>query len=135
MPFLAIILCFILVIFIFPIMFIKSEQPYLVASDYSTITYFDDVYVRIEDLPQDATPTLAPIFNATIWESTRTDGLPRWEQAAEDNKVMLYEITNSNAKYLWYVENYSDTMLGYEEDKEYEDFDEHYVYVCENPER
>ena len=134
-PLLSIFLCFILVIFIFPIMFVKSEQPYLVASDYSTITYFDDVYVRIADLPHDATPTLAPIFNAIIWESTRTDGLPRWEQATEDNKVMLYESTNSNAKYLWYVENYADTILGYEEDKEYKDFDKHYVYVCENPER
>lgn len=132
-PLLAVLLCLILVIFVFPILFVKSDRPYLVATDYSTITYRDDVYTRIDDLPSDATPTL--VLKATIWENARTDGLSRWEQAIEDNKVMLYESTNSNAKYLWLVEDYADTMLGYEEDKEYENFDEHYVYVCENPER
>ena len=70
-------------------------------------------------------------LSSTIWEDTRTDGLSRWEQVNEDNKVMLYESTTSDAKYLWYVENYADSVLEY--DKDYDDFEEHYVYVCENP--
>ncbi len=131
LPLLIIALCFVLVLYIFPAMFISSERPYLVAEDYSTITYFDDTYTRIDELPEDAMPTT--FLNATIWEDTRTDGLSRWEQVTEDNKVMLYESYNSNKKYLWYVEDYADTLL--EDDKDYDDFEEHYVYVCENPTR
>ena len=44
--------------------------------------------------------------------------------------VMLYEDENGN-KYLWLVENYSEVIPG-GEDKSYDDFDEHYVYMCKN---
>ena len=126
-------LWFVLEIFVFPVIFVASEKPYLVASDYSSITYKDNVYVRIDELPEDVCPTT--MFGATIWEDSRMDGLSKWEQSAQGNKVQLFE-DDDGREYLWLVEDYVDTILGAEdngEDKEYDDFDEHYVYVCENP--
>lgn len=121
----------ILNIFVIPVVFVTLEKPYLVATDYSTITYKDDVYKRIDNLPDYAEETL--IFGAAVWKDSRTDGLSKVEQTCQDNKVKLYE-SNDGKKYLWLVENYTDTILtGEEEDNDYEDFDEHYVYVCENP--
>lgn len=124
---------FILDCFVFSVIFVNSEKPYLVASDYSSITYKDNVYVRIEDLPDYAYPTT--MFGATIWEDSRTDGLSKWDQSMQGDKVQLFE-DDEGREYLWLVEDYVDTILGAKdngEDKEYEDFDEHYVYVCENP--
>ncbi len=112
------------------VLFVDSNQPYLLSSDYSTITYHDDVYVRIDDLPEEAEPI--EFLGATIWEDTRTDGLSNLDQAIEDNKVQLFEDDEGN-QYLWLVENYTDSSV-FLEDKEYDDFDEHYVYVCENQE-
>ncbi len=110
------------------ILFVDSNQPYLLSPDYSTITYYDDVYVRIDELPEDAEPI--EFLGATIWEDTRTDGLSNIDQAIEDNKVQLFKDDEGN-QYLWLVENYTDSSV-FLEDKEYDDFDEHYVYVCEN---
>ncbi len=110
------------------IFFVDSNQPYLVAADYSTITYNDDVYIRIDGLPEDAEPV--KFLGATIWEKTRTDGLSNLDQSLEDNMVQLFKDDSGN-KYLWYVENYTESSVVLE-DKEYDDFDEHYVYVCEN---
>ena len=110
------------------ILFVDSNQPYLLSPDYSTITYYEDVYVRIDELPEDAEPV--EFLGATIWEDTRTDGLSKLDQAIEDNKVQLFEDDEGN-QYLWLVENYTDSSV-FLEDKEYDDFDEHYVYVCEN---
>ncbi len=110
------------------ILFVDTNQPYLLAPDYSTITYYDDVYVRIDELPEDAEPV--KLFGATIWEDTRTDGLSKLDQAVEDNKVQLFEDDEGN-QYLWLIENYTDSPV-FLEDKEYDDFEEHYVYVCEN---
>ncbi len=124
---------FILDCFVFSVIFVASEKPYLVASDYSTITYKDDVYLRIEELPEYAYPTT--MLGATIWEDSRTDGLSKWDQSMQDDKVQLFE-DDEGREYLWLVEDYVDNVLGAKEngeDKEYEDFDEHYVYVCENP--
>ena len=123
----------ILDIFVFSVIFVASEKPYLVASDYSSITYKDNVYVRIDELPEYAYPTT--MFGASIWEDTRTDGLSKFEQSAQGDKVQLFE-DNEGREYLWLVEDYVENILGAKgdgEDKEYEDFDEHYVYVCENP--
>ena len=53
----------------------------------------------------------------------------------QDNKVQLFE-DDEGREYLWLVEDYVDTVLGAKdngEDKDYEDFEEHYVYVCETP--
>lgn len=112
------------------ILFVDTNQPYLLAPDYSTITYCDDVYVRIDELPEDAEPVM--LFGATIWEDTRTDGLSKLDQAVEDNKVQLFEDDEGN-QYLWLIENYTDSAV-FLEDKEYDDFEEHYVYVCESQE-
>ncbi len=128
----CLLICIALFIFTFvisPAIFVESEKPYLVAKDYSTITYYDDIYKRIDELPESASP--AKIFDATIWEDARTDGLSKWEQSTENSKVQLFE-DRQGRKYLWLIENYSDSEVLLE-DKEYDDFDEHYVYVCENP--
>lgn len=129
----TVVLWLILDCFVFSVIFVNSEKPYLVASDYSSITYKDNVYVRIDELPDYAYPTT--MFGATIWEDSRTDGLSKWDQSIQGDKVQLFE-DNEGREYLWLVEDYVDNILGAKdngEDKEYEDFDEHYVYVCENP--
>lgn len=53
----VVLLFFILDAFVFSVLFVSSEKPYLVASDYSTVTFGDDVYVRIDELPDYAYPT------------------------------------------------------------------------------
>ncbi|MGN1117076.1 MAG: hypothetical protein ACI4RU_00545, partial [Acutalibacteraceae bacterium] len=124
---------FVLDTFVFSVLFVASEKPYLVSSDYSSITYKDNVYVRIEELPEYAYPET--MFGASIWEDTRTDGLSKWDQSMQDDKVQLFE-DNEGREYLWLVEEYAETVLGAKEngeDKEYDDFDEHYVYICEKP--
>ena len=129
----CIILWLLLDALVFSIIFVSTEKPFLVASDYSTITYKDNVYIRIDELPEDAYPSTT--FGATIWEDSRTDGLSKWDQSMQGDKVQLFE-DDDGREYLWLVEDYVDTVLGAKdngEDKEYEDFDEHYVYVCENP--
>ena len=129
----VLLLWFLLDCFVFSVLFVASEKPYLVASDYSTITYKENVYIRIEELPESAYPST--MLGAAIWENSRTDGLSKWEQSVQDDKVQLFE-DDEGREYLWLVEDYSDNILGEKdngEDKEYEDFDEHYVYVCENP--
>ncbi len=117
--------------FIEPIIFVESEKPALVAADYSTITYYDDVYVRIDELPEYVVPVT--FLGAESWDDARTDGLPRIDQATQDNKITQYKDYEGKA-YLWLVEDYSDTMLT-EEEMDYDDFEEHYVYVCENPDK
>lgn len=139
--------CLVLIVFLIAItlfdwlvldpLFIANSRPYLVAADYSTIIYDDeDVYVRIDELPEKARPETTPIFDARIWIDARTDGLSRLDQSTQDTKVMLYE-DDEGGKYLWLVENYTETILGADEngeDKEYEDFDEHYVYYFKDAE-
>lgn len=120
-------------VLVFSVIFVATEKPFLVATDYSTITYKDSVYTRIDELPSDAYPTT--MFGATVWGDSRTDGLSKWEQSSQGDKVQLFE-DDEGREYLWLVENYVDTILGAEDngdDKEYDDFDEHFVYVCENP--
>lgn len=130
----AFIVIMLLDIFVFSVLFVDTDKPALVASDYSTITYHDDVYVRIDDLPENAEPV--EVLGATIWKDSRTDGLSKWDQSLQYDKVQLFEDDEGN-EYLWLVENYPDEILGEGdngEDKEYDDFDEHYVYVCEKGE-
>ena len=127
----AFIVIMLLDIFVFSVLFVDTDKPALVVSDYSTITYHDDVYVRIDDLPENAEPV--EVLGATIWKDSRTDGLSKWDQSLQYDKVQLFEDDEGN-EYLWLVENYPDEILGEGdngEDKEYDDFDEHYVYVCE----
>ncbi len=128
--FILIVFVSLIVDFVFEIIFIENEHPALVASDYSQITYYDDVYIRIDELPEYAYPET--FFDATVWEDARTEGVPRIDQALEDSKVMLYEDKYDN-KYLWLVENYTDVIWSEDgTDKEYDDFTDHYVYMLEN---
>lgn len=123
-------------IFFLDTLFVASEKPYLVAADYSTVTYGDDVYVRIDTLPDKARPEKTPLFDAEIWMDARMEGLSKWDQSLQKNKVMLYE-DDEGGKYLWLVENYAETIFSEEEEdgyKEYEDFDEHYVYYFKDTE-
>lgn len=126
----VVLLFFILDAFVFSVLFVSSEKPYLVASDYSTVTFGDDVYVRIDELPDYAYPST--FLGATIWQDSRTDGLSKWDQSMQGDKVQLFE-DNEGREYLWLVEDYTDTIFNENgDDFEYEDFDEHYVYVFEN---
>ncbi len=129
MAFVLLVFASLVVDFVFEIIFIENEHPALIASDHSQITYHDDVYVRIEELPEIAYPET--FLSASVWEDARTDGTPRIDQALEDSKVMLYKDKHDN-KYLWLVENYTDVIFTEDgEDKEYDDFTEHYVYMLE----
>ncbi len=115
------------------VLFVDSRQPALVAEDYSTITFYGEVYERIDELPEIAHKTTI-LGDIPVWKSARTDGLSKWDQSLQDDKVQLYE-DDEGREYLWLVENYTEEIIGVGdngEDKEYEDFDEHYVYVCEN---
>ncbi len=115
------------------IIFMDTEKPYLVAADYSTITDGDDVYIRIDELPPYAYPE--EFFGASIWEDARTEGLSNFDNWAKEDKVMLYK-DKDGGRYLWLVEDYLNTITSNDpndEDgyKDYEDFDEHYVYKLE----
>lgn len=127
---LVVVLLLISSFFIEPVIFVESKKPALVSADYSTITYYDDVYVRIDELPEYVVPVT--FLGAGHWDESRTDGLSRIDQATQDNRVYQYKDYEGKA-YLWLVEDYVDTMGS--EDKDYDDFEEHYVYVCEKPDK
>lgn len=112
------------------IIFVEDDKPYLVAADYSTITYYDDVYQRIDELPENAYAEREILFDAEIWEEARLDGLSKLDQFLQVMQVKLYTDDEGNS-YLWLVDNYPDEILSAGEDgedKDYDDFDEHYVY-------
>lgn len=117
-------------LFIKPLMFIESEKPVLVSADHSTITVSDDVYVRIDELPEYVVPIT--FLGGECWLDARTDGLSRLDQLVEDSKAMQYEDYEGKL-YIWLVEDYTDSILT--EEKEYDDFEDPYVYVCENPDK
>lgn len=118
--------------FVFPVAFVSIDKPYLVAQDYSTITYKDSVYVRIEELPQKVHETRC--FGSSVWMDSRTDGLSKKNQSKQNDKVKLYE-DDYGKEYLWLVEDYNLVLFDENsEEKNYEDFEEHYVYVCDSPE-
>ncbi len=115
--------------FVLGFVFIDSAKPALVAADYSQITYYDgllkgeSVYTRIDELPENAYYDAEPLFGASVWYDARTDGLSRFDQMLQDDMVCLYKDNDGN-KYLWLVEDY-----GSVEFDDYDDFDEHYVYM------
>ncbi len=98
--------------------------PAVVSADYSTVKYYNDTYKRIDELPEDATPTT--FLDATQFYDAINNGNSRLDQWAEDSKVQTFTDPDGN-QYLWLIENYTDTVLA--EDKEYDDFQEHYVYI------
>ncbi len=101
--------------------------PAIVAADYSYITYYNDVYTRIDELPSYAIPDT--FLGATTFDDAINDGNDLIDQWAEDSMVQTFTDEKGN-KYLWLIENYVETML--DEEKEYKDFTEHYVYMLAN---
>ncbi len=98
--------------------------PAVVSADYSSITYYYDTYERIDTLPKDAVPTT--FLGAEEFDDAINEGNTLLDQWVEDSKVQTFIDSNGN-KYLWLVENYTDTILT--EEMEYDDFQEHYVYI------
>lgn len=107
---------------------VETDKPYLVSSDFSTITYGREEYVRIDDLPKGAISS--KLFGAEIWTDARIDGYSKSDQYFDEYKVCEYTDKENNI-YLWLVTDYTDTIIDEEtgDYKEYDDFSEHYVYV------
>ncbi len=101
--------------------------PAVVSYDYSTIEYYNDVYERIDELPENATPE--KFLNAYTFDDAINDGNARLDQWTEDSKVQSFTDPDGN-KYLWLIENYTETIL--DKEMEYADFQEHYVYKLNN---
>ena len=112
----------------FGIINVESDKPYLVSSDFSTITYGREEYVRIEDLPKDVISS--KLLGAEVWTDARIDGYSKADQFFDEHKVCEYTDKENNT-YLWLVTNYIDTITDEEtgDYKEYDDFSEHYVYI------
>lgn len=111
-----------------PMLNIAHDKPALIAADYSTITLFQDTFVKTDALPFDAQEVRT--LGTETWYDARRDGLSRWAQLGEDDKVKIYEDTAGNL-YLWLVQDYSDIMLTDDGEKDYSDFSVHQIYVCE----
>ena len=102
----------------------------LVSSDYSTIEYYREEYVRIDDLPKDA--VLNKKLGIEIWTDARIDGYSKIDQYFDEHKVTEFIDRDGNI-YLWLVPDYIDTITDENGDyKEYDDFTEHYVYAQKN---
>ncbi len=98
--------------------------PAVVSGDYSTVTYYGNVYKRIDTLPENAKPE--KFLGADTFDEAVNEGNPRLDQWTEDSKVQSFADPDGN-KYLWLIENYTDTVLA--EEMTYEDFKEIYVYI------
>ncbi len=98
--------------------------PAIVSADYSSVSYDDEIYNRIDSLPSDAKPDL--FLNAEFFENAINAGDSLLDKWADDCKVQLFTDSKGN-KYLWLIEDYTDTVLTQE--MSYEDFDEVYVYL------
>lgn len=107
---------------------VESDKPYLVSSDFSTVTYGREEYVRIDDLPRDVISS--KLLGAEVWKDARIDGYSKSDQYFDSNKLCEYTDKENNI-YLWLVTDYIDTIIDEEtgDHKEYDDFSEHYVYV------
>lgn len=106
---------------------VDTQKPVLVSSDYSTIEYYRDEYVRIDDLPKDA--VLNKKLGIEIWTDARIDGYSKIDQYFDEHKVTEFIDRDGNI-YLWLVPDYIDTITDENGDyKEYDDFTEHYVYA------
>lgn len=117
----------------FGIINVKTDKPYLISSDFSTITYGREEYIRIDDLPKDA--IAETLLGATVWDDARIDGYSKSDQYFDENKVCEFTDKDGNT-YLWLIPDYSDNYIDSEtgEYKEYDDFEEHYVYMLHNAE-
>lgn len=114
----------------FGIINVESDKPYLVSSDFSTITYGREEYVRINDLPKDAISE--KLLGAEVWYDARIDSYSKCDQYFDEHKVCEFTDKENNT-YLWLITDYIDTITDEDtgERKEYDDFSEHYVYVLQ----
>ena len=110
-----------------PIINIKGEYPALISSDYSSIELHNKTYIKIRELPKEAKPE--KLLVADEWEGARLDGESRIEQVTDDYKVQYFKDSNGN-EYLWLVKDYADVILTEDGDKNYDDFQNHDIYVC-----
>ena len=106
---------------------VDTQKPVLVSSDYSTIEYYREDYVRIDDLPKDA--VLNKKFGVEIWTDARIDGYSKIDQYFDEHKVTEFIDSDGNI-YLWLVPDYINSITDENGDyKEYDDFTEHYIYA------
>ena len=112
-----------------PIINIKGEYPALISSDYSSIELHNKNYVKTSELPKDAKPE--KVLGADEWEGARLDGESRIEQVTDDYKVQYFKDSNGN-EYLWLVKDYADVILTEDGAKNYDDFQDHDIYVYVN---
>lgn len=111
----------------FGIINVETDKPVLVSADYSTIQYYREEYVRIDELPNDV--ILNKKLGAEVWTDARIDGYSKSKQYFDDNKVTEFIDKEGNI-YLWLVPDYIETIIDENgEYKEYDDLDEHYIYA------
>ena len=124
----ATIIMFCVITAVFDTVFVSSDKPYLVADDFSKITYQREEYVRIDELPKDAAPET--FLNADVWTDARIDGQSKFDQSLSIHKVCENTDRDGN-RYLWLITDYTDNAFDEETGvhKEYDDFDEPYVYM------
>lgn len=115
----------------FGIINVETDKPYLISSDFSTITYGREEYFRIDELPKDTISN--KLLGAEVWTDARIDGYSKSDQYFDENKVCEFTDKDGNT-YLWLVPNYIETITDEEtgDYKNYEDLDEHYVYKLKN---
>lgn len=95
-----------------------GESSVIVSEDYSTVTYFDETFVRIDGgLPEDTEKVFLGDFYADYPNDDGTyDHLSHY--------VYIYEDSNGN-RYLWLIKDYNKI---YDRGKTYEDYENPLVY-------
>lgn len=108
------------------ILSVETQKPVLVSADYSTLQYYREEYIRIEELPKDA--ILNKKMGIEVWTDARIEGYSKADQYFDENKVTEFIDTEGNI-YIWFVPDYLNSITDENgNDKEYDDFTEHYVY-------
>ena len=90
----------------------------------------DHYEVELNGMEKDSTDTPWTLTNALLELDVAEEDFA--EPVGSVDTVTLCD--DEGNEYLWLVENYPDEILGADEngdDKEYDDFDEHIVFVCE----
>lgn len=114
----------------FGILNVEAEKPVLVSADYSKIEYYREEYVRIKELP--SYTVLNKKAGIEIWTDARIEGYSKTEQYFNENKVTEFIDRDGNI-YLWFIPDYDEEAFNENgEYKEFEDFDEPYVYALKN---
>lgn len=99
----------------------------LISSNGQTITLDGDIYEKGDMLPENA--KLITYTDGDKWIFARTEGFSKPLQFMESAAVQKYEDTDGNT-YLWFVEDYTNTISTDLGEKNYNDFDTHIIYKC-----